>query len=97
MHHACAGSRYRLPSDALLLLSASVLRLMHDLAPQEPTLFQTTIYNNIRFGKPDATADEIYAAAKSANAHKFISLLPRGYAARLLAAVKSHSRNFAHA
>jgi ABC-type multidrug transport system fused ATPase/permease subunit len=48
------------------------------LLSQEPTLFQTTIFNNIRFGKPDATADEIYAAAKSANAHKFISNLPRG-------------------
>ena len=46
-----------------------------------------TIYNNIRFGKPDATADEIYAAAKSANAHKFISNLPRGYEAQPNAAL----------
>ena len=45
---------------------------------QEPTLFQTTIFNNIRFGRPDATEEEIYQAAKSANAHKFISNLPQG-------------------
>ncbi len=48
------------------------------LVLQEPTLFQTTILNNIRFGRPDATEDEIYQAAKSANAHKFISNLPQG-------------------
>ena len=45
---------------------------------QEPTLFQTTIFNNIRFGRMDATVDEVHQAAKSANAHKFISNLPQG-------------------
>ena len=47
-------------------------------ARQEPTLFQTTIFNNIVYGRPDATADEVYAAAKSANAHNFIMQLPGG-------------------
>eukprot|EP00889_Picochlorum_renovo_P000110 jgi/Picre1/27140/NNA_000109.t1 len=46
---------------------------------QEPTLFATTIRENILFGKPGASEEEVVAAAKSANAHKFISALPDGY------------------
>jgi len=51
---------------------------------QEPTLFQTTILNNIRFGRPDATEEEIHEAAKSANAHKFISNLPQAVSPRVI-------------
>ncbi|KAL1471008.1 hypothetical protein MTO96_023927 [Rhipicephalus appendiculatus] len=39
---------------------------------QEPLLFATTIKENIRYGKPDATDEEVYSAAKQANAHDFI-------------------------
>ena len=46
---------------------------------QEPVLFDTTIAENIRYGKEDATLDDITTAAKDANAHKFISELPNGY------------------
>ena len=46
---------------------------------QEPVLFDTTIAENIRFGKEDATDEEIERAAKEANAHNFISQLPEGY------------------
>ena len=46
---------------------------------QEPVLFDTTIAENICFGKEDATDDEIERAAKEANAHDFISQLPEGY------------------
>ena len=46
---------------------------------QETFLFSGTILNNIRFSKPDATAQEVIAAAKSANAHDFICRLPDGY------------------
>ena len=55
------------------------LRSQIGLVSQEPTLFATSIRENILFGKPDATEDEIVAAAKSANAHRFISALPDGY------------------
>ena len=55
------------------------LRSQIGLVSQEPTLFATSIRENILFGKPDATQDEIVEAAKSANAHKFISALPDGY------------------
>ncbi|XP_055990780.1 mitochondrial potassium channel ATP-binding subunit [Sorex fumeus] len=46
---------------------------------QEPVLFGTTIMENIRFGKPDATDEEVYAAAREANAHEFILSFPDGY------------------
>lgn len=46
---------------------------------QEPVLFGTTIMENIRFGKPEASDEEVYAAAREANAHEFISSFPQGY------------------
>uniref|UniRef100_A0A131YYF2 Mitochondrial potassium channel ATP-binding subunit n=1 Tax=Rhipicephalus appendiculatus TaxID=34631 RepID=A0A131YYF2_RHIAP len=46
---------------------------------QEPLLFATTIKENIRYGKPDATDEEVYSAAKQANAHDFIMSFPRQY------------------
>ena len=47
---------------------------------QETYLFHGTVEDNLRFGKPDATGEEIEAAARDANAHEFISRLPQGYA-----------------
>ena len=46
---------------------------------QDVYLFQDTIRNNIRFGKTDATEEEIIAAAKKACCHDFIMRLPQGY------------------
>jgi putative uncharacterized protein (fragment) len=46
---------------------------------QEPTLFATSIRENIRYGKEDASDEEIYEAAKIANAHQFILEFPNGY------------------
>ena len=46
------------------------------LVSQEPTLFNDTIAANIKYGKPDATDDEMYEAAKLANAHNFITTFP---------------------
>lgn len=46
---------------------------------QEPLLFATTIMENIRYGKPDATDEEVYEAARQANAHDFIMSFPRQY------------------
>lgn len=46
---------------------------------QEPVLFDTTIAENIRYGYPEATKEEIENAARIANCHKFISKLPEGY------------------
>ncbi len=49
------------------------------LVDQETTLFHESIANNIRYGKPDATLEEIIEAAKAAFAHDFILQLPDGY------------------
>ncbi|MEQ2239436.1 ATP-binding cassette, sub-B (MDR TAP), member 8 [Ilyodon furcidens] len=46
---------------------------------QEPVLFGSSILENIRFGKPDATDAEVISAAKQANAHRFITSFPDGY------------------
>lgn len=50
---------------------------------QDAYLFDTTIEENIRYGKPEATQEEIIAAAKRANAHEFIQNLPSGYETRV--------------
>jgi len=55
------------------------LRSMIGYVGQEPTLFATTIRNNISFGCPDCTQEQIEEAAKQANAHDFIMQLPDGY------------------
>lgn len=49
------------------------------LVSQEPLLFSTSIIDNIRFGKPDATVEEVMEAAQAANAHEFIDALPNKY------------------
>eukprot|EP00249_Psilotum_nudum_P007035 c20262_g1_i1 orf=553-2652(-) len=49
------------------------------LVQQEPSLFSTTVYENIIYGKDGASEAEVIQAAKSANAHDFISALPNGY------------------
>ena len=55
------------------------------LVSQEPTLFATSIKENILFGKEDANEEDIVEAAKAANAHDFISQLPQGYNTRVSA------------
>jgi ATP-binding cassette subfamily B protein len=57
----------------------SDLRSNIAFVPQEPMMFHRTIRENIRYGKLDASDEEIIAAAKKANAHDFISKLPLGY------------------
>jgi ATP-binding cassette subfamily B protein/subfamily B ATP-binding cassette protein MsbA len=49
------------------------------LVLQEPFLFPTTIAENIRYGRPSATQEEVEAAARAAGAHSFIERLPGGY------------------
>lgn len=55
------------------------LRDQISIVLQEPMLFSGTIADNIRYGKLDASMEEIVAAAKAANAHDFIARLPRAY------------------
>lgn len=60
------------------------LRRQLGMVPQEPFLFTGTIAYNIRFGRPEATDEEVIAAAKAANAHDFIMALPDGYETEIL-------------
>jgi ATP-binding cassette subfamily B protein len=59
------------------------LRRQFAVVPQEPVLFSTTIAENIAYASPDASLEEIIAAARLANAHDFIAALPEGYATRV--------------
>lgn len=55
------------------------LRDQISLVPQDPVLFRAPICQNIAYGKPQATRDEIVLAAQLANAHEFIERMPQGY------------------
>ncbi|KAJ8733987.1 hypothetical protein PYW07_014538 [Mythimna separata] len=60
-------------------LSIRWLREQIGLVGQEPVLFNTTVRENIRYGRESATNEEIEACARQANAHQFIMKLPKGY------------------
>ncbi|MBN2004335.1 MAG: ABC transporter ATP-binding protein [Anaerolineae bacterium] len=55
------------------------LRSQVGMALQEAVLFSGSVRENIRYGRPDATEDEVIAAAKAAQAHDFIAAMPDGY------------------
>ena len=55
------------------------LREQVGIVPQETVLFNGSVYDNILYGRLDATQEEVEAAAKAANAHNFIMELPKGY------------------
>lgn len=59
------------------------LRGQIGIVPQETLLFNGSVYDNILYGRLDATKEEVEAAAKAANAHEFILELPDGYQTKL--------------
>jgi subfamily B ATP-binding cassette protein MsbA len=63
----------------LRALTQKSLREQIGLVTQETFLFHDTIFKNIQFGRLDATAEEVYAAARTAFAHEFILAQPDGY------------------
>ncbi|MEH6549414.1 MAG: ABC transporter transmembrane domain-containing protein [Pseudomonadales bacterium] len=60
-------------------LSPQELREQMALVPQQPTLFSADVMHNIRYGRPEASDEEVVGAAKAAHAHEFITQLPQGY------------------
>ena len=60
-------------------LTRSSLRLAYTMVLQETWLFHGTIYENITYGKENATMEEVVAAAKAARIHSYIEQLPDGY------------------
>ncbi|MEZ4618456.1 MAG: ABC transporter ATP-binding protein [Caldilineaceae bacterium] len=69
---------------AVTTVTQESLRRQMGLVPQDPFLFSGTIRDNIRFGKTDATDQEVEAAAQSAKAHEFIMALPDDYGTTIL-------------
>jgi ATP-binding cassette subfamily B protein len=55
------------------------LRERIGIVPQDSVIFSTSALENIRYGRPQASEEEVVAAAKAAHAHEFISALPEGY------------------
>lgn len=55
------------------------LRDAFALVPQQPVLFSANVWDNLRFGAPDASEEAVIEAAKAAHAHEFIMQLPQGY------------------
>lgn len=64
-------------------LNPSWLRQQIGIVSQEPVLFDTTIMENIRYGLPTATEEQVYEAAKQANCHEFISHFTNQYDTRV--------------
>jgi ABC-type multidrug transport system fused ATPase/permease subunit len=60
-------------------ISLKSLRAQIGVVSQDTFLFNTTILENLRFGRPQANQEEIIAAAQTAQIHKFIEKLPQGY------------------
>jgi ATP-binding cassette subfamily B protein len=60
-------------------LTRDSLRRAYTMVLQDTWLFHGTIFDNIAYGKPGATMDEVVAAAKAARIHGYISRLPQGY------------------
>lgn len=79
--------RFYQPQAGRILLDGQPLtsykdKYLHDkisVVSQEPVLFARSVRQNIKYGCEDVSDEEMYAAAKRANAHKFISELPNGY------------------
>lgn len=71
--------------DGVDLRSISLRSLRRTIAAvdQDPLLFKGSIMDNLRYGRPDATEEEVRAAAKAANIHDFILSLPGGYNAEV--------------
>ena len=73
------GGRITLDGHDIAAVQQRSLREQIGLVPQEPVLFGLSIRENIRYGRLDATDDEIAIAAHAANAEEFIAHLPDGY------------------
>lgn len=63
--------------------NVSYLRSLIGYVGQEPTLFNATIFENIEYGCPGATQEQVQTAARMANAHDFITDFPDGYSTQV--------------
>jgi ATP-binding cassette subfamily B protein len=77
------GGAIRINGHDLRSLKQASLRAAIGIVPQDTVLFNDTIFYNIRYGRPDATRDEVFAAARAAQLHEFIESLPQRYETRV--------------
>ena len=75
----CDAGAIRIDGTDIRDVTLNSLRNQVGIVPQETILFNGSVYDNILYGRLDATKEEIEAAAKAANAHDFIMELPDGY------------------
>lgn len=73
------GGTIRVDGQDIRKIKLSDLRNHIGIVQQDVYLFAGTILENIRYGKPDASREEVIKAAKEANAHEFIMSFPDGY------------------
>jgi ATP-binding cassette subfamily B protein len=78
-HYEATAGEITIDGVDIRKLTQRSLRAHLGVVLQEGALFSDTVRDNIAFGRPGASLDEIVRAARDANAHEFIELLPRGY------------------
>ncbi len=82
-YYDVAAGRILLDGVPVDRLSLADLRGRIGIVPQDSTIFSSSALENIRYGRPEASDDDVIAAAKAAFAHDFIMALPEGYASFL--------------
>jgi ATP-binding cassette subfamily B protein len=74
-----SGGSIRVNDKDIREVKQSSLRAAIGIVPQDTVLFNDTILYNIRYGRPEASDEEIFDAARAAHIHDFITTLPKGY------------------
>jgi ATP-binding cassette, subfamily B, heavy metal transporter len=77
------GGAIRINGNDLRQLQQGSLRAAIGIVPQDTVLFNDSIFYNINYGRPSATAEEVFAAARAAQLHDFIESLPDKYESRV--------------
>jgi ATP-binding cassette subfamily B protein len=77
--HDIDGGEIRIDGQNVAIVTQESLRQAISLVPQDPLLFHRSLGENIAYGRPGASREEIMAAATRAHAHHFIMALPQGY------------------
>jgi ABC-type multidrug transport system fused ATPase/permease subunit len=77
--HELTGGEIQIDDQNIAGVTQDSLRRAIAIVPQEPALFHRSIKENILYGNPKATDEEVIEVAKKAQAHEFISVLPEGY------------------
>jgi len=74
-----AGGRIAIDGQDIRDVTQASLRRAIGIVPQDTVLFNDTIFSNIAYGNTEASAEEVYAAARMASIHDFVETLPAGY------------------